>query len=341
MSFESREERNIIFVIAFGFFVIQLLYVFSKNPCACVSDEFTYKQIAFDIFQGNAVSTFHYPFLYPLLLSIAFVFKGYFYQAMLAENILVKTLALFVINRQLKSVVPNLKKRMSILLMLIACPIYFLYSDWIMSENLFAPLLVITVLFYYSHSSDIADKSISFKRKLAYTVVAGVMAIGLYEIKYLALVLFPVLFLMWFWKLFYKVFKKEVAPHELILIIIVWLLVILLVIGGVLAVYCLKNNILPTFGLLKDSLGFTTGSGPENTGYKILPELKWIVCYIAYTFIGAVYVIYLLYKLSRKVKLSCAEKIETWITGLIPVALIYVAARHSSFVSYNEGGGVA
>lgn len=41
------------------YFFLQLIYVYAKGTCVSVSDEYTYKQIAMDIFQGEAVSSFH------------------------------------------------------------------------------------------------------------------------------------------------------------------------------------------------------------------------------------------------------------------------------------------
>ena len=46
-----------------------MIYVYAKVPCVRVSDEYTYKQIALDIFNGNAVSSFHYPFVYPFMIT--------------------------------------------------------------------------------------------------------------------------------------------------------------------------------------------------------------------------------------------------------------------------------
>lgn len=76
-----------------------------------VSDEYTYKQIAMDIFQGEAVSSFHYPFVYPFILSLSFYFGDAFYNVMLFENILLKTILLAVIFKMLASVVENREDR--------------------------------------------------------------------------------------------------------------------------------------------------------------------------------------------------------------------------------------
>ena len=65
------------------YFFLQLIYVYAKGTCVSVSDEYTYKQIAMDIFQGEAVSSFHYPFVYPFILSLSFYFGDAFYNCLL------------------------------------------------------------------------------------------------------------------------------------------------------------------------------------------------------------------------------------------------------------------
>ena len=93
------------------YFFLQLIYVYAKGTCVSVSDEYTYKQIAMDIFQGEAVSSFHYPFVYPFILSLSFYFGDAFYNVMLFENILLKTILLAVIFKMLASVVENREDR--------------------------------------------------------------------------------------------------------------------------------------------------------------------------------------------------------------------------------------
>lgn len=93
------------------YFFLQLIYVYANGTCVSVSDEYTYKQIAMDIFQGEAVSSFHYPFVYPFILSLSFYFGDVFYNVMLFENILLKTILLAVIFKMLASVVENREDR--------------------------------------------------------------------------------------------------------------------------------------------------------------------------------------------------------------------------------------
>lgn len=98
---------------------LQLIYVYANGTCVSVSDEYTYKQIAMDIFQGEAVSSFHYPFVYPFILSLSFYFGDVFYNVMLFENILLKTILLAVIFKMLASVVENREDRGLVLTLIV------------------------------------------------------------------------------------------------------------------------------------------------------------------------------------------------------------------------------
>ena len=114
-----------------------------------------------DIFQGEAVSSFHYPFVYPFILSLSFYFGDAFYNVMLFENILLKTILLAVIFKMLASVVENREDRGLVLTLIAFSPSYFLYSDWIMAENLFSPLLLITILYYISRRNIMISDTIA------------------------------------------------------------------------------------------------------------------------------------------------------------------------------------
>lgn len=180
------------------YFFLQLIYVYAKGTCVSVSDEYTYKQIAMDIFQGEAVSSFHYPFVYPFILSLSFYFGDAFYNVMLFENILLKTILLAVIFKMLASVVENREDRGLVLTLIAFSPSYFLYSDWIMAENLFSPLLLITILYYISRRNIMISDTIALKNKLSSSAIAGALAVALFETKYLAIILIPLWFAFWF-----------------------------------------------------------------------------------------------------------------------------------------------
>lgn len=57
--------------------------------------------------------------------------------------------------------------------------------------------------------------------------------------------------------------------------------------SAVVLIYCIKSGQIINMDIIKSSLGFKSGSGPENTHYKMVPEIKWIICYLAYAFLSA------------------------------------------------------
>lgn len=350
---KRNQTKNLLIIIGI-FFIAQCIYVFAPNPCASVSDEFTYKQIALDIFNGNAVSSFHYPFLYPLVLSVSFIFGDGFYYAMLLINIVIKTIALVVATRMLNKMDVDRQRVIWVLTLVAVSPVYFMYSNWIMSENLYAPLLFLTLLFFIRYRNILVDENVSLRKKLLLSGVAGLLAVLLYETKYLSLALFPVLFLYWFWNAIVYVIKSFVSRKKqkysltrqlgnLIFEILIYTVVVVFVISTVVLVYCNLSNSDVTISLVKDTLGFSTGSGPENTGYKIVPEYKWIICYTAYAFLCSVVLIFA--SLKNCIEIQCehglrSKSCDLFFLNLTLVAFIYVAARHSSFVSYNVGGAM-
>lgn len=329
MTKDTKKEKYIIIT----YFILQLIYVYAKGPCVSVSDEYTYKQIALDIFNGNAVSSFHYPFVYPFLLSFSFNFGDSFYYVMLLENILTKSMLLIVIFRLLKPVVED---RELVLALIAFSPSYFLYSDWIMAENFFAPLLIITILYYIKKRYILVNNEVMLKQKILYSIIAGFLSVILYETKYLAIILIPIWFIFWFST--YLPFEKTKRKlNEIVICIGSYIIPIIVVLGGVILVYCVRSGQKIDLEIIKSSLGFNSGSGPENTGYKIFPQMKWIICYLAYAFLQTV----IIFGENVKIKLREIPKsvsCNICFMRIISFLLIFVAARHSSLVDYNTGG---
>lgn len=289
-----------------------------------------------DIFQGEAVSSFHYPFVYPFILSLSFYFGDAFYNVMLFENILLKTILLAVIFKMLASVVENREDRGLVLTLIAFSPSYFLYSDWIMAENLFSPLLLITILYYISRRNIMISDTIALKNKLSSSAIAGALAVALFETKYLAIILIPLWFAFWF-SCSVPLLKNKKVIKEALLCIICWGISVGLVLGGVVLTYCVKSGCKIDLEIVKLSLGFSSGSGPENTGYKMLPQMKWIICYTAYPFLQAGIIVGENLKIRWKdIPKSIRENII--FLRIISLLLIFVAARHSSLVDYNADG---
>lgn len=69
-------------VLLLIFVISQIAFVFYSKPYIVNGDEKVYKQIAQDIFYGNPVSSFHYPFLYPAILAPGLMCKQHFLWAM-------------------------------------------------------------------------------------------------------------------------------------------------------------------------------------------------------------------------------------------------------------------
>lgn len=161
-----------------------------------MGDEVIYKQIAFEIHKFIPVSTFHYPFLYPLMIVPAVMLGENSYHGFIILNIVYKVIFLCIINIQLKKVID--KRYVSyILAMLAFSPIVFIWSKYIMSENLMAMLLIVTVLYYLIYQKNTFDESGLERSGVWQTMIAAGLTVCLFWTKYLALVLIPVFFLYW------------------------------------------------------------------------------------------------------------------------------------------------
>ena len=316
------------FVVA-SFAILQTIYCFLPHPMISMGDEVVYSQIARDIFDLQPVSTFHYPFIYPLVLSVGYLAGENFYDAFIIINILCKTVMLMVIIRMLDGLVSE-KSKFWVILMIAACPIVFFWSKYIMSENIMALLLVISVLFYIKN-----EGSDSWRK----TIIAAMLGLMLYWTKYLAFVLLPIFFLYWcgYFKLLnVKTYAKEnaaITVNDIFHKSIIYIVTLFAAITGYALIWC-KWSMQPfTFDVLKDSMGFLTGSGPEQSGYFLMPEARWIIAYLCYAImlvlLPASAFFYRKYHYERK-------NVFTFIL-LIALTLIFVAARHSTFGGEIDG----
>ncbi|MCI9296577.1 MAG: hypothetical protein HFI10_03955 [Lachnospiraceae bacterium] len=102
-------------------------------------------------------------------------------------------------------------------------------------------------------------------------------------------------------------------------------------------IYAVKINQPVSLGLIIDTMGFGIGSGPSNNGYAILVEWKWIISYVLYALLGAAPIIAGMIS-NVKYNLLKENKDIFWLSILLIIVLIYISARHSTYIYYNAGG---
>jgi hypothetical protein len=107
-------------------------------------DELLYKRNAESIFRGLPYHSFHYPPLYPLVLSAAFWFPSSWYEAMLLINAVIASTVVFPI-WWISRAFLTFRQSWMVLLIVILLPYGFAYPPILWSENLFIPLLCLAI----------------------------------------------------------------------------------------------------------------------------------------------------------------------------------------------------
>ncbi len=321
-----------ISIIISIFFILQLILVFWGgffNQYVCVSDEKIYKSLALNVFNIQPAFIFHYPILYPTVLASSFLLGQNFLTGMYLINIIIKTISLIIIYRLLK-VHMNTNIALLCVFVIAFSPIYFIYSRLVLAENLFCPLLIIAFLYHINYRGE---------KEIRYTILAASLTTSLFMTKYLALVLIPVFALEWILDDFHiKQLKndwtKRLVSGAIYSIVVLSILVIYSLI------YCFLSKTMLTFTLFKEIMGFSIGSAPDSVGYVFLPQFKWIVCYGAFALLGSLPIIFGIAVLFPRIVKSKNVMHMLIFATAIGSMLIYVAARHSSFIPYNSGGAM-
>ena len=312
---------------------LQFILVFCKWPIVFISDEILYKRISYSLFQWKPALSWHYPILYPALISLGFFFRSHFYEAMLVVNILSKGIGLFLIWKLLRKETDE-DRALRMLVLIGFSPIYFLYSRVLMAENLACPLLIINVLYHEHYRKKMAEGAGG--RRLAYTLGAALLSLSLFWTKYLLVVTLPVLCLFWCaplltggegaWAKLFS-FVKEGAVYTSAVVFC------LLAYAGI---YALRTDQPFTLDLLTGTMGFGAASGPANNGYAMSAGWIWIMSYVLYALLGAVFAVVGMIADTKAVLLKENRAIVA-LSGTLILVLLYVSARHSTHVDYNEG----
>ncbi len=326
--------KKYLIALSIIWLTLQFILVFYKEPVAFISDEILYKRIAYSLFQLKPALSWHYPILYPLVISIGLFFQEYFYEAMLIVNILLKWISLCII---WKLLIKEMDKRRGVytLILIGFSPIYFLYSRVLFAENLACPLLIISVL-YHEHYKKLI-RGIGGVKSLIYTIGAATLSLALFWTKYLMLVVLPIFCLFWSMEQFRGPVETRKKIKLFFTQAFIYTCFILACIVLYAWIYVLRVNQPFSFDIILGTMGFTTGSGPSNNGYALSVEFKWLMSYALYALLGSILIIagmvsnagYNLLKKNRDIIILCFVLI---------MALIYVSARHSTYVDYNAGG---
>lgn len=322
----TEKQRLLVLVLILGCYVVaQYLTVRNIDYPLDLYDEIVHVLIAQDVFSNGAISSTHYPILYPIVISLAFLFENSFL-AIQMVNILIATSTALISYFMLKGMVED-TWRVPISLLLLTTSFSTMAPAFQMSEVLMLPLLIGTFFYHLKFAG---------RDSWGYSAGAGILCLCMYYTKYLALSFLPIFGLYWISKYWdeknAKISVKLIVKHFLIYGSAFMTLVL-----GYAFFYSKRNGVVFDLSLIKYLAGFTT-SYSQDVAYKFsAPEYKWIVKYISYFILMSIPVIFMIINRFEDIledKGLIKNTFNLYI-GLSAV-LIYTASRHSSNATYNN-----
>ncbi len=294
--------------------IIKIIIDFFISVPLGYSDSLAYMEAAKAFFNtGNfyeLATTGKFPPLYPLIISIAYIFKD-------TETIL---LALKIINAILSSLIlfpayllskEFLNKKHSYLVSLVIAflPPIFAMSFYTFSENLFFTLFMFTIYFIYKSFTE---------NKQSWHILAGI-GIGLcFLTRIFAIILFPLIITL----IIIEIIKKRKVIYNKLTIILTTIIVIApwIYIKGSVAGYTLSNI-----------LGYGAEIAVAQESSFLLQKIIWSILYTNYTIIALAIIPFILsiYLISKYRSLKDKEKLMIELTILTFLFSLVLAANNS------------
>lgn len=158
-----------------GFILIKSILSYFIPAPSIFNDEYLYVKMArsffnFGSFSVHGVATHQYPPLYPIILSISYIFNdmNVVYFVMKVINAIVSSLVIFPSFFMAREFLSE-KKSFLVAIMISVLPSNFAFTPFLMAENLFYPLFLFSIYFIY--------KSFT-KKEYKWDILAGIF-IGL------------------------------------------------------------------------------------------------------------------------------------------------------------------
>lgn len=334
-SWDALNNKKVAIPVLFLLFILGVAYnYFVINPMAFgpshFGDEIRYWNTSLSLSDGTfrAVDYYRYPPVYPLSLLPVFFFrnpiKSYEFAKLL--NALYLTSAIFpgyLLIRKFEK--RNIALITSVLLLL--NPVHLVMPGRILSENIFYPLFLWSMLFAFSDVFPVGKHT-----RIVESLLLGISLGLLYLARYIALVLIPAFLLIWW----LKPFKDEKPPlfisKEKIAHLILIILPLVLMVGCWIMVGVNE-------GLrVKDMLGLFIAEVPHPEQLTLGRLLMWTIFYCSYLVIlASPYLPVLLASFSNFRLKNWNQDTNRWFIALLIVisALMIACIRHSWRIPYN------
>lgn len=329
------DRRNVAIIALFLLYFTGVLFiVLIINPMAFgpshFGDEPHYWETALSLANGSydVVEYHRYSPVYPLSLLPAFIsvdpVKTYDYSKIL--NALYITSAIFpgyMLIRKFR------KRNESIVVstLLLLNPLNVVIPGRILTENLFYPLFLWSILFAFTK---VFQKS--KRNQIIESLVLGILLGILFLTRYIGLVLIPALLLVWWLKPFNQeklplLISKEKVIHFLLILLPLILILGLWVLLGV-------NEGLP----VKNMFGLTIAGNPNPEQLSFSRLAIWTILYSSFTVLLASPCLVFLFAAISEIQLKkWNADLNRWLITLAIVisALLIACIRHSWRAGYN------
>ena len=328
---QSFSDKTALFILFFIFIIGAILTILITRPLAVgpshFGDEIFYWETAVSLYDGSyspSQFTLAPPF-YPISILPAFYlfYPENAYLGAKILNALYLTSAIFPAYLLLRIFLDQ-KKSIIIASLLLLNPAQIIFAPRILSENLFLPLLLWTILLGFK-TYDQPDK-----RKHWMSFLFGALLSLLYLTRYIGLAIIPVLILAWWFKPengsvldLRTLFKKKIKSF-------VWVLIPMGVILGAWIVIGMADGLTTT-----ESVGFHASASPKPW-LTINRFLLWGVFYASYTILLAAPFVPILLSSILDFKNLDAER-KRWLAALLLMVafVLIVCIRHSWRSAYN------
>ena len=295
------------------------------------NDEIYYWNIALNLYKGTYTSLEYFyvqPPFYPISLLPAFILFYPFGTYTVAKllNALYITSAIIPAYLLLRKFINRNLSLVAITIMLFN-PVQLIMPARILTENIFYPIFMWTVLFAFTNVWPSSQKN-----RVIECLILGILLGLTFLTRYIALALIPAFLFIWW----LKPFENERLPllfsirKSLHLIII--LIPLFLIMGS-------WMNFGMAEGLrVKDTLGLFLAESPNPDQLSFGRLVMWVVFYCSYTIlIAAPYLPILLASLSRFKLKDWQEDSNRWLIALAAIILFFLTAcvRHSWRINYN------
>lgn len=315
----SQKGVLIVFLLTLLSTIFKIYWVSQFSGPVIFFDEMKYRSNAFSVFTLSEYADSHYPPVYPITLSVAF-FANDWYGAMLKINAFVSSLlipATWFLARM-----AGVSKPLIAVMLVSFLPMHIVMPGFVMSENLFIPLFIITC--------GLAIRGV--RVGLFEAVLFGVIVALTHLVKYLFLPAIPVIYAVWLWATIRNDKRKmdEIIYLTIVAVLSYLLLMFLWLVYGYASGFDWQHL-----------LGLNI-SGMKSNSVSIESFVMWFFAYCSYFFLASLplWGLVVLYLFSAKeadlLNLKYLSQFRLFVLSILMIGgYLMVAIQHSFGAVYN------